>query len=48
MTKSAKNTEKKRLLRLPAKTDKAVIERAKENQRSVNGQIIFELDQRSV
>lgn len=45
MAKQEKN-EKTRLLRLPKKLDKAIKERADKNQRSVNSQIIFELDQK--
>lgn len=44
MAKQEKN-EKTRLLRLSKKLDKAVKERAEKNQRSVNGQIVFELEQ---
>ena len=44
MAKTPEKTEKKLLLRLPIKTAKAVKERAKQNQRSINGQIVYELD----
>ena len=43
MTKTAENSEKKILLRLPAKVANEVAKRAKQRQRSVNGQIVFEL-----
>lgn len=44
MAKTPKKDEKKILLRLPAKVAKAVEVRAKQNERSVNGQIIYELN----
>lgn len=44
MAKNSENKEKTRLLRLPNKLDKAIQARAKANQRSINGQIIFELE----
>lgn len=44
MKKTAKNKEIQRLLRLPEYIDKAVRERAGRNQRSINKQIVFELD----
>ena len=47
MAKNTENKEKTRLLRIPVKIDKAVQERAKKNQRSINGQIVFELDHRT-
>ncbi len=46
MAKTAKKEEKKILLRLPEKVAAKVAKRADENQRSINGQIVFELDQK--
>lgn len=45
MAKNSENKEKTRLLRLSKKLDKAIKERADKNQRSVNGQIVYELEQ---
>lgn len=45
MAKKGEIKEKTRLLRLPQKLDKAIKERADKNQRSVNGQIVYELEQ---
>jgi hypothetical protein len=47
MGKKTENDEKTRLLRLPNRVDKAIQLRAKKNQRSINGQIVFELDHRT-
>lgn len=44
MAKPGKKEEKKLLLRLPLKIAKAVEKRAADNQRSLNGQIVYELD----
>lgn len=41
-----KEKMKARFIRLPEKLDLAIQERARQNRRSVNGQIIFELDQK--
>lgn len=41
-----KEKMKARFIRLPEKLDLALQERARQNRRSVNGQIIFELDQK--
>lgn len=46
MKKKAKKAVKSRLLRLPLGLDKAVEKRAEENNRSFNGQVIHELDQK--
>lgn len=46
MKKKPQKQSKKRLLRIPVKLDKELQERAEQNQRSVNGQIIYELDQK--
>lgn len=46
MAKALKNDEKRFLLRIPIKIARAVLARAKQNQRSLNGQIIFEIDQK--
>lgn len=43
MAKTGKKEEKKLLLRLPLKIAKAVEKRAADNQRSLNGQIVYEL-----
>lgn len=43
MAKTGKKDEKKLLLRLPLKIAKAVEKRAADNQRSLNGQIVYEL-----
>lgn len=45
MTKKAKKEDKKRLIRIPLEIDKKLQSRAKRMQRSVNAQIIYELDQ---
>lgn len=41
-----KQKEKKLLLRVPGAIFKALKERAEENKRSVNSQIIFEIDKK--
>lgn len=46
MSKSLKTDEKRFLLRIPDKIAKALKVRAEKNQRSLNGQIIFEIDQK--
>lgn len=46
MAKKTENSEKTRLLRLPIKLDKEIQARAKQSHRSINGQIIYELDQK--
>jgi len=43
MSKTSKKTEKKILLRLPSDLAKEVERRAKKFQRSLNGQIVYEL-----
>jgi len=43
MAKTAKTPEKKLLLRLPSPLAKEIERRAKKYQRSVNGQIVYEL-----
>lgn len=48
MAKTTKKDEKKLLLRIPGKVFKGVEKRATDNQRSVNGQIVYELDQKPV
>jgi len=40
----AKQDEKRLLLRMPIKTAEAVEKRAKKNKRSLNSQIVYELD----
>lgn len=44
MSKKPENTIKKLLLRLPKKVAEALEKRATENNRSVNGQIVHELE----
>ncbi len=44
MVKQAKNNEKRILLRLPATVAKEIKRRADKFRRSVNGQIVYELD----
>ncbi len=46
MAKNEENGEIKRLLRLPKEIDKKIKKRAAQNQRSINGQIVYELDQK--
>lgn len=46
MAKTAKKEEKKILLRLPERLAAKIVKRAFENQRSINGQIVYELDQK--
>ena len=46
MTKQAQNTYKKLLLRLSSKAYKMVKKRAQDNKRSLNSQIVFELEQK--
>ena len=48
MSKTAKKDEKRLLLRIPNKIAKAVKTRAEKNQRSLNGQIIFEIEQNNI
>jgi len=45
-SKNSENKPKLRLLRLPAELDAAIKERAKKENRSVNGQIIQELSKK--
>jgi len=45
-SKNSENKPKLRLLRLPAELDQAIKERAKKENRSVNGQIIQELSKK--
>ena len=45
MGKKPENNEKTKLLRLSKKLFKAVEDRASKNKRSVNSQIVFELEQ---
>lgn len=46
MAKTGKKDEKMILLRLPIRIARALEKRAEQNQRSVNGQIVYELDQK--
>ena len=45
MSNTSKEKTVARFIRLPLKLDRALQLRAKKNQRSVNGQIIYELNQ---
>lgn len=44
MAKNSENSTVKRLVRIPKKVDKLLKKRAAENNRSVNGQIVEELE----
>lgn len=44
MAKNSENVMVKRLLRIPKKVDKAIVKRARDNNRSINGQIVEDLE----